>query len=208
MASDLSQILQWTSRRHEHLCPRQVLGARIGLAGLAAFGWTGITKAEHGFVIVETDGCFADGIEVGTGAAVGHRTLRVVDLGKIAATFVDVPSGRGIRVSPRPDVRIRAWEYAPGEPRHYFAQLVGYQSMPEAELLRFQEVALSPAAANIVSLPTARAICARCGEEIFNEREVRSEGLTLCRHCAGMSYYVGQSTEVHRQAIGAAAINR
>ena len=34
----LEQILHLSSQRHSHLCPRQVLGARIGLAGAAALG--------------------------------------------------------------------------------------------------------------------------------------------------------------------------
>ena len=46
-------------------------------------------------IIVETDGCFVDGIEVSTGVTVGHRSLRVVDLGKIAATFVSLANWPG-----------------------------------------------------------------------------------------------------------------
>ena len=91
-------------------------------------------------IIIESDGCFADGIEVATGATIGHRTLRVNDFGKIAATFADVRTGRAIRISPVPNVRERALIFAPDEPRHYFAQLQGYQVMPDTELLRIQEV--------------------------------------------------------------------
>ncbi len=38
MSSKLSSLLKQSSARHAHLCPRQVLGVRIGLAGLAAIG--------------------------------------------------------------------------------------------------------------------------------------------------------------------------
>ena len=41
------------------------------------------------YTFVETDGCFADGVMVATGCSLGHRTLRLIDYGKVAATFVD-----------------------------------------------------------------------------------------------------------------------
>ena len=46
-----------------------------------------------------TDGCLIDGIAVATGCWVGNRTLRVVDYGKSAATFVDTATQRAPRAS-------------------------------------------------------------------------------------------------------------
>ena len=186
---DLQSILDLSSERHSHLCPRQVLGARIGLAGAAALSLDIPRDDKRLLVIVETDGCFADGVEVATGCTIGHRTLRVEDLGKIAATFVDVKSGRAVRVAPQLDIRARAYAYAPEEPRHYFAQLAAYQVMPERELLTLQPVELVPPVEAIVSRPVVRTACDRCGEEIINEREVIRGGSTLCRSCAGDGYY-------------------
>lgn len=193
MPSDLRELLRRSSARHDHLCPRQVLGVRMGLAGLAALGWPAPVSKDYGLVIIETDGCFADGIEAATGGTIGHRTLRVNDLGKIAATFADLRSAAALRISPRQQVRIRACDYAPSESRRYFAQLEGYQRMPEAELFCVQEVRLDPPAALLASLPTARAICQHCGEEIGNQREVLVGGVVLCRQCAGAGYYVVES---------------
>jgi formylmethanofuran dehydrogenase subunit E len=187
--SDLQAILAESSARHSHLCPRQVLGARIGIAGAAALGLEIPRNDKRLLVIVETDGCFADGVEVATGCTMGHRTLRMEDYGKIAATFVDVKTDRAVRVAPRLDVRERAYAYAPEERRHYFAQLQGYQIMPDEELLFIQEVALKTPAAEIVSRPVVRTNCDRCGEEIINEREVRRDGQVLCRACAEGGYY-------------------
>ena len=189
MSRDLSALLRLSSARHDHLCPRQVLGVRMGLAGLAALSWSQRVSKDNGLVIIETDGCFADGIEVATGATVGHRTLRVNDLGKIAATFADLRSRAALRFAPREQVRIRACGYAPSESRRYYAQLEGYQRMPLEELFQVQEVTLTPSAAALASLPTARAICQQCGEEIGNQREVLVEGAVLCRQCAGAGYY-------------------
>lgn len=186
---DIQALLALSSARHAHLCPRQVLGVRIGLAGAAALGLDLPRTDKRLLVIVETDGCFADGIEVATGCTMGHRTLRLADYGKIAATFTDVKNGISIRVAPRLDVRARAYHYASDEPRHYFAQLRGYMVMPDAELLTVQSVALTPAATVIVSRPVIRTNCARCGEEIINEREIMRDGELLCYACAHGGYY-------------------
>lgn len=187
--SDLQAILRASSARHKHLCPRQVLGARIGIAGAAALGLTLPRTDKRLLVILETDGCFADGVEVATGCTVGHRTLRVADYGKIAATFVDVQTEHAVRVFPQPDVRVRAHAYAPSESRHYFAQLHGYQIMPDAELLTVQAVTLKTPVAVLVSRPGVRVNCTRCGEEIINERELWVAGQPYCRACGGQGYY-------------------
>lgn len=193
MIDMLAELLEQSSKRHSHLCPRQVLGVRMALAGLELLGIQRPIGRETALIIVETDGCFADGIEVASGATVGHRTLRVNDLGKIAATFADVASRRSIRLSPRPDARERANGYADGDPRHYFAQLVGYQRMPADELFRAEEVMLSPALAVILSRPGVRVSCDRCGEEIINDRQVALEGLILCQTCAYGGYYTAKT---------------
>lgn len=187
--AQIQELLNLSSSRHRHLCPRQVLGVRIGLAGAAALGLDTPRTDKRLLTIVETDGCFADGVEVTTGCSMGHRTLRLEDFGKIAATFIDVKSGESVRVAPRPDVRERAYAYAPHEQRHYFAQLIAYQIMPEDELISVQRVVLLCRIEEIVSRPGVRVNCDLCGEEIINERELQVAGQLLCQSCAGMSYY-------------------
>ena len=161
----------------------------MGLAGLAAIGLEAPMPHKAALVILETDGCFADGVEVASGAVVGHRTLRIVDQGKIAATFANVESGQTVRLAPSLDVRQRALKYAPEIKKKYYAQLKGYQIMPETELFTFQEVKLEPALKLIISRPGLKAKCANCGEEIINERQVCVNGKVLCRTCAGGRYY-------------------
>ncbi len=185
----LSEILAQSAAHHTHLCPRQVLGARIALAGARAVGLETPRDDKRLLAILETDGCFADGIEAATGCSVGHRTLRIEDYGKIAATFVDCRLGRAVRVAPAPDVRARAERYAPGEKRHYFAQLAAYQQMPDEELLVIQEVLLNTPVEALLSRPGVRVSCAWCSEEIINGREVKLGRLVLCRACAGSAYY-------------------
>ncbi len=192
----LTEILKTAASRHTHLCPRQVLGARIGLAGAQAVGLEPPVLNKRLLVILETDGCFADGVEAAAGCSIGHRTLRIEDYGKIAATFVDIRQGKAVRVAPLLDVRDRAAAYAPGEPRHYFAQLAAYQVMPDEELLSIQEVYLNIPVEEMVSRPGVRVACDLCGEEIINGREVQQAGMTLCLACARGAYYQTAPIEV------------
>lgn len=186
---DIQALLEISSARHSHLCPRQVLGVRMALAGAAALGMDVPRKDKKLLVIAETDGCFIDGVEVAAGVAVGRRTLRVEDYGKVAATFINVKSGEAIRLAPRGDVRERARIYAPEEARHYFAQLYGYQRMPADALFSFTRVVLKQTLEEIISRPGMRVNCCMCGEEIMNEREIVLDGQNYCRACFGPGYY-------------------
>jgi formylmethanofuran dehydrogenase subunit E len=171
------------------LCPRQVLGVRIGLAGASALELEAPREDKRLLVIAETDGCFLDGLEVATGAAPGRRTLRIVDYGKVAASFADLKTGRAVRVSPHPDIRQRAIQYTPGETRRYYAMLQGYQVIPDEELLSIQEIELHPPVEILLSHAGVRTTCYVCGEEIINQREVVRGGVPMCRSCAGEGYY-------------------
>ncbi len=185
----LEQLLEKSARHHSHLCPRQILGVRIGLAGLKALGLGPKAGSKHLLIILETDGCFADGVIAATNCTVGHRTLRVEDYGKTAATFIDTKTGRTIRVAPALDIREQAYFCCPEEPRHYFAQLQAYRIMPDEQMLKVTEVQLVTPVEQIISRPGVRVDCAACGEEIMNEREIIVDGQPYCRACAGQSYY-------------------
>lgn len=185
----IQSFLEQLRDRHSHLCPRQVLGVRIGRAGASALGLEVPRADKRLLVIVETDGCFVSGVEVATRCSISHRTLRVEDYGKVAATFVDVTTGQALRVAPRLDVRQRAHDYAPGETRRYFAQMHGYQIMPDEELLSIERVQLNVPVNDLVSRPGIRANCEVCGEEIINQREIEIGNQILCRMCAGLGYY-------------------
>jgi len=187
--NELEYFLAESLSRHKSLCPRQVLGVRIGLAGSDALGIDVPREDKKLLVIVETDGCFVSGVEVVTGCAVRHRTLRVEDYGKVAATFVDVESARAVRVAPRLDIRQRAKDYAPEEKRRYFAMLKGYQRMPVEELLSIDEVTLADPLESIISRAGVRVNCDECGEEIINERDIIRSNRILCLPCADSSYY-------------------
>jgi formylmethanofuran dehydrogenase subunit E len=185
---NIQPLLEKSAREHSHLCPRQILGARMGLCGMKSLGFDGPPAKKRLLVIVESDGCFADGISAATGCTVGHRTLRVADYGKTAATFVDVKTGCAVRVVPVLDIRQRAYACAPGETRQYFAQMQAYRTMPDEDMFSVIKVKLAVSIESIVSRPGMRVNCDACGEEIMNEREVHQSGMTLCQPCAYGGY--------------------
>jgi formylmethanofuran dehydrogenase subunit E len=192
----LRPLLDESARRHQHLCPRQVLGVRLGLAGLRELGLVDDcygprfdNSDKRLLTIVETDGCGADGVGIATDCVVGRRTLRVLDFGKVAATLVDTASSRAVRLAPSAGARSLATVHAPSADSLWHSYLSAYQSMPDQELMRIQRVELTRSLNEILSKPGVRVRCEQCGEEIMNEREIRRDGLTLCRSCAGESYY-------------------
>ncbi len=192
----LEALLEACAAYHHHLCPRQVLGVRMGLLAGRALGLDLPQTHKRLLAICETDGCMVDGVAVATGCWVGRRTLRVEDYGKVAATFVDTQAGRAVRIFPRDGCRQRAQSYAPEAEDQWRAQLLGYRRMPDPLLFSVQTVALNVPVADIISQPGRRAVCSKCGEEIINGREVVIAGVPLCCSCAGSGYYRMLSEEL------------
>ncbi len=185
----LNELLNQSAALHDHLCPRQVLGVRMGLLAELKLSLALPQTDKRLLTIVETDGCFADGISVSTGCTIGHRTLRVEDYGKVAATFVDTKTGQAVRIAPRREARSTARSYALEARNRWEAQLLGYQRMPIDDLYTIRDVRLTTPIETIISRAGLRAACDTCGEEIINGREVEHAGMRLCRSCAGQGYY-------------------
>ena len=186
---NLSDLLRTAEGYHNRLCPRQVLGMRLGLLGGKILG---IPLPQHDkqlLIIAELDGCGVSGISIATGCTVGHRTLRIVDYGKMAATFIDTKTEQAVRITPQPNIRQLAQEVAPDQPSRWHAQLLGYQRIPDDQLLRAQTVQLNTKVSDIISRAGHRVSCDTCNEEIINQREIVRDGQTLCQSCAGNGYY-------------------
>jgi formylmethanofuran dehydrogenase subunit E len=199
--TNLQPLLDKSARDHSHLCPRQILGVRLGLAGMEALDFASPPDQKQLLVITETDGCFADGLSAATNCTVGHRTLRVEDYGKVAAVFVDVKTSRAVQVAPALDIRQRACAYTPDETQRYFAQMLAYQTMPEKEMFTITKVQLVVTIESIISSPGMRVNCDMCGEEIMNEREVHQNGMTLCHARARGGYYQTEQNAIQPCAV-------
>lgn len=185
----LEEILRESSARHKHLCPRQVLGARMALHAAELLGIDLPRTDKRLLVTSETDGCTVDGLIAATGCHVGGRTLRILDFGKVAATFSDTCTATSYRIVPSPRARSLAFDYATPARNRWQAMLLGYQVMPAKELFMVQFVGLKVPLNQVISSAGRKAVCEHCGEEIINGREVMENGGTLCRSCAGERYY-------------------
>lgn len=185
----LDSILQESVKRHRHLCPRQVLGARIALYASQLLDIELPRLDKRLLVTAETDGCTVDGIIAATGCHVGGRTLRILDLGKVAATFTDTSAGTSLRILPSSKSRSLAVERMPNARNRWDAMLHGYQELSYEELFVVQHVELTQPLTEIISNAGREAICDVCGEEVINGRELQKDGDVLCRSCAGESYY-------------------
>lgn len=182
-------LLERTAEVHRHLCPRQVLGVRMGLLAGKVLGIAVPQADKRMFAFVESDGCGLGGIATASGCFVERRTMRVLDYGKLAATFVDTETDRSIRIHPSPDSRTLAANVYPEATSRWKRQLEAYQMLPDDALFCVQSVELTVSLEKIISRPNRRVCCAACGEEITNEREVLHGGRTLCVACAGDGYY-------------------
>jgi formylmethanofuran dehydrogenase subunit E len=187
--ADLAPIFDRLAALHPRMCPRQVLGVRMGLYGTRLLDLPLPRTDKRLMAFVEIDGCFADAVSVVTGCWFGRRTMRLVDLGKPSVTLVDTHTERAVRLRPDPRARRRAHAYAPGAVDRWHAQLEAYAVMPAAELLCAEPVRLTMSLATVVGSLRARVMCAGCGEDILNGREVEADGLAYCRSCAGYCYY-------------------
>ncbi len=183
------ELLNQSAALHQHLCPRQVLGVRMGMWAGELLSLALPQQDKRLLTIVETDGCFSDGVAVATNCWVGRRTMRVEDLGKVAATFIDTATQQAVRIAPHPQARSVAAAYAPEADNRWAAMLLGYQRLPTTKLLIAQAVELLTPVTTLISRAGQRALCAACGEEILNEREIIHEDTILCRTCAGAGYY-------------------
>jgi formylmethanofuran dehydrogenase subunit E len=196
MTKPLHELLAQSATLHKHLCPRQVIGVRMGLQVASLFEFELPQTDKRLFTFVETDGCFADGVSVATGCWLGRRTMRLMDYGKTAATFIDTKTDRVIRIWPHPNCRQSASNYVPDAQSRWHTMLEAYQLMPANELFCWRKVELSVSLKEIISRAGVRVNCEICSEEIINEREVLRDGLTLCRSCAEDSYYRFESIDV------------
>jgi formylmethanofuran dehydrogenase subunit E len=185
------ELLKESVKIHGHLCPGQVLGVKMTMLGLREIGLTD-PKGKDGkslIVFVEMDRCATDAVQSVTGCSLGRRTMKFIDYGKLAATFLNLDTGRAVRVFAREESRIKAKKYFPGVENKYEAQLQAYKIMPVEELFEIMEVAVRMNPEDMPGRPLRRVRCDSCGEYVQDLREVYRDGKVLCRPCADEGYY-------------------
>jgi formylmethanofuran dehydrogenase subunit E len=193
MGLDFKALVGEAEVAHGHLCAGQILGVRMAMLGLARLGIEDPKGADRKRLVtfVEIDRCATDAIAVVTGCRLGKRALKFRDWGKMAATFVDLQTGRAIRVAARESSKDRARELYPEIEGKNQQQMHAYREMEDAELFTEEWVTVPIEARETPGYKSGRIVCAECGEGINYDREVRRDGAILCRGCADVAgrYY-------------------
>ena len=189
--NSLDDYLHEAEIAHGHLCAGQVLGVRMAMAGLSRLGIAEPRGADRKRLVtyVEIDRCATDAVMVVTGCRLGKRALKFRDWGKMAATFVDLHSGRAIRVAAKESSKDAAKRLHPEVESKNQQQMLAYREMPDDQLFEFQDVRVEVKPEDLPGYKGERIVCAKCGEGINFHREVERDTKTLCRACAGESYY-------------------
>ena len=184
-------LLDESVRVHGHLCAGQVLGVRMSMLGLRKIGIADPKGADRKQIIVfvEMDRGATDAVQSVTGCSLGRRTMKFMDFGKMAATYVNLRTGKAVRVLAREDSRRLAKERFPHSANRYAGQVDAYKIMSDDDLFDVMPVQVTLRPEDMPGRPLARVMCEACGEHVQDRREVRREGAVLCKACAGNGYY-------------------
>jgi formylmethanofuran dehydrogenase subunit E len=185
----LSEYLGLAAQAHGHLCAGQVLGVRLAMLGLRELGIDDpIAERKRIVTYVEIDRCVTDAVALVANCRLGKRALKLRDWGKVAATFVDLKSGRAVRIAAKESSKQSAREMFPKLDKDA-AQQKAYAVLPDDVLFDKRWVKVEVPPEDLPSFKGPREVCAECGEGINFKREVAVNGRTLCRSCAGERYY-------------------
>jgi len=126
------EFLASSAEEHGHLCPGQVVGVRMAMLGCRLIGLD--EPASHDqikklIVFVELDRCTADALAHVTGAKLGRRSLKFIDYGIMAGTFLNLETGVSYRVVSTEEARSLAHIFAPEVEGRHARQLEAYKRM-------------------------------------------------------------------------------
>ena len=188
---EFQKLLDISVNTHGHLCPGQVLGVRMSMLGLNLISIKDPKgKDRKKFIVyVEIDRCATDAIQSVTGVTLGKRSLKFVDLGKMAATYVNTETGKAVRILAKEDARDKAKNYFPDIEDKYKAQLEAYKIMPDEDLFELTDVTVDITKEDMPGRPLQRIKCEQCGEHVQDMREMNVGGRLVCKSCGEGSYY-------------------
>ena len=185
-------LLESSADAHGHLCPGQVVGVRMAMLGCRLIGLDEPRchdQIKKLIVYVEMDRCTADAVAHVTGVKLGRRSLKFMDYGIMAATFVNLETGKAFRVVSTEEARSLASAYAPEIAEKHPQQLEAYKRMPDSVLFRVQEVRVKIDECDLPGPTRYKAPCSRCGQVVRDQREVIKDGKVLCRPCTQETYF-------------------
>lgn len=189
---DFNSLLKTCAAAHGHLCPGQVVGVRMGMLGCRLLGLDEPKRRDQIkklLVYVEMDRCAADAVAHVTGVKLGRRSLKFLDYGIMAATFMNLDTGDSYRVLSTEESRDLAQVYAPEFDSRPARQIAAYQRMPDSVLFRVQKVRVKIDDYDLPGPTRRKVACSRCGQVIRDAREIILEGSPVCKPCTDESYF-------------------
>ena len=231
LAGNTEKLMILAAQIHGHYCPGLAMGV---MAAVHAMQQLGGDKTDPGNVtddnnptetggeaasgpvsdgledllaIVETNNCFADGVQLVTGCSFGNNSLIFHDLGKTAFTLTR-RNGRGVRVISRHEAPDYIRASFPDFDERY-KRVVKEQKRDEAEVAGFKKSGIVRSFGTLgldferlfdsqrvtVKIPDyapshGSEVCTRCGESVMATRTVKANDAKLCLKCAGAPYAV------------------
>ncbi|MFO7883852.1 MAG: FmdE family protein [Desulfobacteraceae bacterium] len=193
-------LLKESAAAHGHLSMGQVLGVRMAMEGCRRIGIENpgeMPDIEKLIVFVEINRCPADAIAYVTGTSLGRRSLIFMDYGIIAASFVNIETGKAFRLEVKKSARASAAEKTPPGADPEEAEQIEievYRQMDTDDLFSIDPVQVDVKACDMPGPPQFKAVCQKCGQIILDRREVIKNDQTLCRACAMGAYYKAVNT--------------
>lgn len=178
--TDVHEVLQRCIDYHSHFCIGQSLGVRIAKKGLELAA----PESEKDLIVfVENDRCIADAVLIATGTRLGRRSLKLVDYGKMAATFVNLGKDVAYRVGLQPfDLGDASKEEAKER----------VLAMTDEELLSWKRVRVTLKKEDLPGKPERIVRCVSCGEKVFDGKDIveeAGEAGPFCISCLRGAYY-------------------
>ncbi len=181
---------------HGHTCMGVTIGYQAAKLAMKLLGEMRAVDEEL-IVIVETDACCCDAIQVLTGCTFGKGNFFYLDHGKMAFTFGSRTSGRGVRLLLKPTIfqiperekelaeKIAAHQATPADQQEYqeIYEARGedfFSGGPEAffEIEQLNALNLPPKAPRAPSIA-----CEVCGEMVMQTKLTEVGGHLVCRGC-------------------------
>ena len=186
---DFESCINEAKAFHGEACAGTVIGTRMAILGLREIGITDPKGADRKDLIVyaEMDRCASDAILAVTGCHPGKRSLKICDYGKMAATFINLKTGKAVRVwaKNKDGNRVMTREDVEKEPH-----TEAYTMLPLEELFETREVRVELKPEDLPGRPLLIVTCESCGERVMDMRHEQINGKFLCRPCAaGKNYY-------------------
>lgn len=170
-SKDFRELVSRATSFHGHLCSGLYIGVRMEVIAERLLNAHG--KDEWFAIEVETDRCPADGILSAAGISIGRRRLKMLDYGKCAARFYDTRSGAGYRLLFNSQARPKKSD-----------DIVDYFSnIADDSLFCITKIRKEFCSCDLPGPMMSIVVCADCGEEVQDCREVTWGGRPLCRPC-------------------------